>query len=1137
MKARIPFMHFFDGYRTSAEVKKINVLPYDAIEGLIPQEALQKNLRDVSLNPGRPTIRGTGQRPDIFFQNAVAAHSYYQNAPAIVQETMDEVGALTGRNYKLVEYVGHEEPEHVVVMMGSASETTQETAMHLNATNGEKNGVVKVRLFRPWPAEAFLNEIPASTKKITVLDRTREDGALGCPLYLDVSATLSEAGRAGDMELIGGQFGLASKEYTPKDVRSVFDNMKQENPKHKFVVGINDDVTHTSLPIGPNFSTQPEGTKQCIFWGLGTDGTVGANKQAIRMIGANTDLYTQGHFAYDSHKGGGVTMSHLRFGPEPILSAYEITCNADYIACGNTSYVHKFDMIKPIKPGGTFVLNSPWNTVEEMEANMPKPMMKHMADNDIKFYNIFATKIAKDVGLGQRINMVMQAAFYELSGVLPRDKALELLKENVETTYGKKGPKVVQMNKDCIDQTVEQIVEIKYDKASWGRDEWSKVKPTGVERVEGLRDETRGPNVWDHAGGAARDPVHGTYPDPTSFVNAIMDPVLALEGDSLPVSAFTPGGYMPAGTTMFEKRGIAPEVPVWKPENCTQCNYCTIVCPHAVIRPFLFTKEELKSAPESFRSLKAQGGAELAGLNYSINLATMDCTGCEVCVHSCPDDALYMAPFEEAAVAELPNFEFGMSVPNKGQLVDKYSVKGSQFQEPLMEFSGACAGCGETPYVKLVTQLFGDRMMIANASGCSSVWGGTSTTNPYTINSEGKGPAWGRSLFEDNAEYGLGMALATLKRREKVASLVAAALADPTVTLSDNLRSGFESWLENVNDADLADKHFRAVEPLLAEERSGQPLLETLFGQRDLMPKLSQWIIGGDGWAYDIGFGGLDHVMARGEDVNVLVLDTEMYSNTGGQVSKASPMAGLVKYAGSGKATAKKDLGQLAMMYEDIYVASIAIGADMNQSVQAIKEAESYPGTSLIIAYSPCIDWGIDMTKMSQVQKAAVDSGYWSLYRYDPRRASGEDPPFQLDSKRIRLDLNEFLKAENRFSALTRNLPERAKMLQGELDSANHQRLDRNKRKSMDDYELLDLLKSRLGEETSDKLTILHGSETGNTQDLVRMLQYEMKRYHGRDMNGTSRFRGALAHLWAQEWGHRPAQGPSAPSDQVSAPL
>jgi sulfite reductase alpha subunit-like flavoprotein/pyruvate/2-oxoacid:ferredoxin oxidoreductase beta subunit/pyruvate/2-oxoacid:ferredoxin oxidoreductase alpha subunit/Pyruvate/2-oxoacid:ferredoxin oxidoreductase gamma subunit/Pyruvate/2-oxoacid:ferredoxin oxidoreductase delta subunit len=1095
MKARLPFMHFFDGYRTSAEIKKINVIPYDAIEKLIPQEALQKNLRDVSLNPNHPIIRGTGQRPDIFFQNTVAAHGYYLRAPALIQETMNEVGAMVGRPYQLCDYHGAADADRVIVVMGSASETVNQAVTYLNA-KGEKVGVVKLRLFRPWPAEMLMKEIPASVKTITVLDRTREDGALGCPVYLDVAATCMEAGR--DVKVIGGQFGLASKEFTPNQAVAAFDNMNAETPHNKFVLGINDDVTHTSLAVGPDFNSQPEGTRQCLFWGLGTDGTVGANKQAIKTIGKHTDMYTQGHFAFDSHKGGGVTMSHLRFGPEELQSPFEIHNNADYIACGNTSFINKFDILKAIGEGGKFLLNCPWKTVEELDANLPAVMKRHIAQRNVDMYVVDATTLARDVGLGQRINMVMQAGFYILSGVLPEAQALELLKSNIETMYGKKGPKIVQMNKDCVDATKESLIPIQVP-ASWGDAQMSG-NATGVDRVLELRNISQGANSWGataltaNGGDQARGEHHLDYKDPISFTKAIMDPVLALEGDDLPVSVFTPGGYMPSGTCNYEKRGIAPAVPVWKEENCTQCNYCTIVCPHAVIRPFLFTKDELKTAPDGFRSVKAQGGAEVAGLNYSINLATMDCTGCEVCVESCPDDALHMHPFSEAAQEEVPMFEFAMGIPNKGSRFDKFSVKGSQFQQPLMEFSGACAGCGETPYVKLVTQLFGDRMMIANASGCSSVWGGTSTTNPYTINEEGKGPAWGRSLFEDNAEYGLGMALATQGRRKLVAIQIENALDDPAVNMTDGLRGDLQGWLSNYEDADKCAELIPKIEAALADERAGQPLLDTIFGQTDMMSKSSQWIIGGDGWAYDIGYGGLDHVFAKGENVNVLVLDTEMYSNTGGQVSKSTQAASVVKYASSGKATPKKDLGQMAMMYENVYVASIALGADMGQSVAAIREAEEYPGTSLIIAYSPCIDWGIDMTQMMQVQKAAVDSGYWSIYRYDPRRIDAGEAPFQLDSRRIKVDLQDFLSHENRFASLTRGEPERAEMLQTQLKKANDVRMKKHQRMSMDDYEMLDTLKAALGESVGEKILILYASETGNTADAAKMLAYEMKR-------------------------------------------
>lgn len=1085
LKARVPFVHFFDGYRTSAQINKINVLPYDAIEPLIPQEALQTNLRDLALNPVKPIIRGTGQRPDIFMQASVASHRFYLAAPQIVQETMDEVAALTGRQYKLYDYYGAKDADRVVVAMGSACRTLEECADHLNR-NGEKVGVLAVRLFRPFEAEAFRAAIPKTAKTISVLDRTREDGALGMPLYLDTCVAFSEAG---DMrKIVGGQFGLASKEFTPAMAMAVFENLKQEAPMNKFVIGVQDDVTHTSMQYGKEINVLPDSTKQCVFWGFGTDGTVGANKQAIKTIGHETPLWTQGHFAYDSHKGGGVTMSHLRFGPEPIKAEYEIHEGADYIACHNSSYVHKFDMLAPIKTGGIFVLN--WNRpLEELDMRIPNEMKEQIANNNLSFYTIDATRIALDVGLGQRINMVMQAAFYHLSGVLPNETALDILKADIEKTYGKKGPKVVKMNCDAVDRTVDALKKMDIP-AGWAtatsNPEYANARSYRVAHTP------EGPTSFTA--------VTDRFNEDNRFVEEIMHPVVALKGDQLPVSAFEPGGAMPVGTTQYEKRGIAPEVPVWIPDKCTQCNYCTIVCPHAVIRPFLYTKDELKSAPDGFEARKAQGGAEMAGLNYSIQLATLDCTGCEVCVKSCPDDALYMAPFAEAAEAQIPGWDFSLSVPNKGHVSDKFTVKGSQFQEPLMEFSGACSGCGETPYVKLMTQLFGDRLMIANASGCSSVWGGTSTTNPYRSLSAshehaGRGPAWGRSLFEDNAEYGLGMALATAQRRNQVKKHVENAIADPAVELSPQLEGAMTSWLEHFHDMDTQSKYADEVMKLLKEgEGEKHHLLKHIQNSADLLPPVSHWIIGGDGWAYDIGYGGVDHVLARGENVNILVLDTEMYSNTGGQVSKSTSQAAVVKFASGGKPHAKKDLGHIAMLYENVYVASIAMGANYAQAVQAFKEAEEYNGTSLIIAYSPCIDWGIEMKNMMNAQKAAVDSGYWPLYRYDPRRVSSGETPFQLDSRRIKGDLITMLESENRFATLSRNDPEHASKLRGQLGDTINRRMHKMKRSSMDEFELLDELKKLVGEQTGEKITILYASETGNTADLAKYLAYEMKR-------------------------------------------
>jgi sulfite reductase alpha subunit-like flavoprotein/Pyruvate/2-oxoacid:ferredoxin oxidoreductase gamma subunit/ferredoxin len=1049
----------------------------------------------VALNPNHPIIRGTGQRPDIFMQNAVAAGKFYDAAPALVQETMDEVGALTGRTYNLFDYYGDPNADRVAIAMGSGTSTITETVDYLNSI-GEKTGVLKVRLYRPWDASSFLGALPETARDIVVLDRTREDGAVGQPLFLDVSASLTRANDS--RNVVGGQFGLASKEFTPKHVAAAFENLRASQPKHNFVVGIRDDVTHTSLEVGPEIDTIPEGTKQCLFWGLGTDGTVGANKAAIKTLAMNTPLFTQGHFAYDSHKGGGVTMSHLRFGPSPHMPEYEIQQGADYIACGNTSYVTKFDMIKTARPGATFLLNTPW-VGAELEEKLPVKMKETIAQRDLNFYTIDATKVAKDIGLGQRINTVMQAAFYHLSGVLPSEQSVELLKEDIVKLYSKKGPAVVAMNHKAVDSSVDALVKIDIP-AAWA----AAATPEKLEIAYGSGVATPYLPTEATSGIAMPQPsraveagstYHGKVPfdDPIAFADEIMHPVLALEGDELPVSVFTPGGYMPSATTQFEKRAIAPEVPVWLADNCTQCNYCAIVCPHAVIRPFLFDKEGQTNKPDGMVMKKAQGGAELSGMHYSINLATMDCTGCAVCVESCPDDALVMSDFTMSAHEEVSNWEYALKASIKDNPSDKFSVKGSQFETPLLEFSGACAGCGETPYVKLITQLYGSRMMIANASGCSSVWGGTSTTNPYTVDKDGRGPAWGRSLFEDNAEFGLGMALASLQRREALKVKVAGAV-DGEVDVSEPLRQALASWLDVYENATRSDEVRAQLLPLLEAERQGNPLLESIFQGRDMLTKHSQWIIGGDGWAYDIGFGGLDHVLAKGEDVNIVVLDTEMYSNTGGQVSKSTPQSALVKFAANGKEQAKKDLGQIAMGYENVYVASVAMGADYNQAVQAFREAEEHKGTSLVLCYSPCIDWGIDMSKMMSIQKLAVDSGYWPLYRFKPSNASEGENPFMLDSRRIKTSLANYLKGENRYAALRRADEMRADNLQGSFELYTHKRMETMQRRAMDDHELLDLLKARVGEQTSEKVLVLYASETGNTADLAKSLAYELKR-------------------------------------------
>lgn len=1060
LKSRIPFMHFFDGYRTSAEMSKIEVIPYETIGKMFPHEKVKEHLHRFALNPNNPMIRGTGQRPDIFFQTSIAAAKYYQRAPDIVEETLYDLGKLTGRKYDLFQYHGSPTAERVAVCIGSSAKTLEETVSHLNK-NGENVGVVSVHLFRPWSTKHFLSVLPKTVSKIAVLDRTREEGASGMPLFLDVNVSMSDAGKR--PLITGATYGLASKEFTPAMIKAVFDNLNAKEPRLQYVIGVEDDVTHMSLDYSAPIDTTPDSVKQCLFWGLGSDGTVGANKTAIKTIGLNTDLKAQGHFVFDSHKADGVTVSHLRFGPEEIKSEYTIQNDADYLSCSHPSYVYKYEMLEPLKDGGIFVLNSPWTTLETLEKKLPARLKRQIASKKLEFYNIDATGIAQQVGLGKRVNMIMQAVFYGISDVLPKEEALKLLKESIKKQYAHKGPKVIGNNILAVDASLENLKRISYPAS------WLDVKEGGS------RPGTK-------------------FEGKPEFVTSIMEPVLALEGDKLPVSTFEPGGYQPIGTSAYEKRGIAPNIPVWKPDACTQCNYCAIVCPHAVVRPFLLDKNETRVAPPGFEARKAKGGAEVAGFNYTIQISPYDCTGCEVCVESCPDDALYMAPFNQVAEEHSPHWDYAIGLPERCEIGDKYTVKGSQFQKPLLEFSGACAGCGETPYLKLATQLFGDRMVIANASGCSSVWGGTSTTIPFTTNKDGRGPAWGRSLFEDNAEYGFGMMLATKQRRQKLQQDIAMILLE--MQLPENLKTAFNNWIQYADNPDRCEKASQQIETILKEMGPNlDPRLQSVLELRDMLRTQSHWVVGGDGWAYDIGYGGVDHVMARGEKVNILVLDTEMYSNTGGQVSKATQMATVIKYATHGKRQVKKDLGLCAMQYENVYVASVALGANMNQCVQAFKEAEHYPGTSLIIAYSPCIDWGIEMKHMMDEQKEAVDSGYWTLYRYDPRRADKGLNPFQLDSKKIKSDLQVFLDGQNRFQQLTRSDKKTAERLHTGLRREMHHRHEKLQKLAMDDYEMLEHLKKQLGEATdSDSVMVLYGSETGTAANLAQVFANEFKR-------------------------------------------
>uniref|UniRef100_A0A6A7FYI8 pyruvate dehydrogenase (NADP(+)) n=3 Tax=Hirondellea gigas TaxID=1518452 RepID=A0A6A7FYI8_9CRUS len=1052
LNSRVPFMHFFDGYRTSAGVQKVELIDYDDIAKLVPRDKIQTNLRDLALTPEAPIARGTGQRPDIFFQATVAAHPFYEATPQIVKDAMKTVGDLTGRYYDLFQYSGDPNAERIIIQMGSGCQTTEQTVNAMVA-RGEKVGLVKVHLFRPWSAKDFLKVVPDSAKKICVLDRTREDGALASPLHLDVSVSFSDAQDL--RSIVGGQYGLASKEYTPMEVEAVFENLNQKEPKKRFVVGIDDDVSHTSLPLIPVEDSIPAGTKQCIVWGFGSDGTVGANKEAVKTISEKTSLFSQGHFAHDSHKAGGVTISHLRFGPEPIQAEYEIQ-QADYIACHHPVFVKTLDVIEKARKGSVFVLNSTWTTMDKMERELPAAMKRKIHSLGLKFYNIDATTLARDLGLGPRINMIMQAAFYKLSDVLSVAEAIPLLKQSIIDVYGSKGKKIVKSNHDAVDAALPKLVEIIVP-PSWA---------TAVDAEKAATDE----------------------PD---FVSKIMHPVVALKGDILPVSAFTPGGMMPVGTTKYEKRGVAPAIPIWLPDACTQCNYCAIVCPHAVIRPFLLDKKEKDAAPAEFLTRKAKGGAEVAGLNYSIVVSAMDCTGCEVCVEACPDDALVMVDFGDVAHKKSPDWDYAIRLNylDHADRVTKTTVKGSQFQQPLLEFHGACAGCGETPYVALATRLFGERMQIANASGCSSVWGGTSTTHPYSTHARsGRGPAWGRSLFEDNAEYGYGMVMAAKQRREHTMQLLQQAGSRDDV--SGELKSAFTRLLKTT-DGDKSLVATDAINTILGTEKDGNPFLEDVWKQRSQFPVQSPWLIGGDGWAYDIGQAGLDHVMSRGENLNILILDTEMYSNTGGQISKSTPMAAVTKFALKGNRRQKKDLGLQAMAYGDVYVASIAMGADYNQSLKAFREAEDYNGTSVILALSPCIDWGMDMKNMMSVQKTAVDSGYWNLYRFDPRL----DVPFQLDSKKLKGKMSEWLDATNRFRKLARSNVELAAELHGKMQADALKKQETLRRLSMSDEDLLDHLKKQIGEQTSsNKVLILYGSETGTAEYVAASVAHDLKR-------------------------------------------
>ena len=1007
LKGKLPFINFFDGFRTSHEIQKIETWDYEDLKDLVDMDAIDA-FRNHALNPNHPCQRGSAQNPDIFFQAREACNPYYDAMPAIVQEYMDKVNEKIGTDYKLFNYYGAADAEKVIIAMGSVCDTIEETIDYLTAA-GEKVGVVKVRLYRPFCAQALIDAIPDTVKYINVLDRTKEPGAQGEPLFLDVVSAL-KGSKFDAVPVNGGRYGLGSKDTTPAQIVAVFNNADKE----RFTIGINDDVTNLSLEVGAPLVTTPEGTINCKFWGLGADGTVGANKNSIKIIGDNTDMYAQAYFDYDSKKSGGVTMSHLRFGKKPIKSTYLIH-KANFVACHNPSYVNKYNMVQELVDGGKFLLNCFWD-MEGLEKHLPGQVKAFIADHNIKFYTIDGIKIGKEIGLGGRINTVLQSAFFKLASIIPEEEAIDLMKKAAKATYGRKGDKIVQMNYDAIDAGAKQVVEIEVPES------WKSCEDEGLFTPE----------------------VKGGKDDVVAFVKNIQSKVNAQEGNTLPVSTFTDyaDGSTPSGSAAYEKRGIAVDIPVWQSENCIQCNRCAYVCPHAVIRPVALTEDELAKAPEGTKAIDMIG---MPGMKFTMTVSAYDCTGCGSCVNVCPgkkgEKALVMANMEENA-AEQDIFDFGREIEVKPEVVAKFkpeTVKGSQFKQPLLEFSGACAGCGETPYAKLITQLFGDRMYIANATGCSSIWGNSSPSTPYTINSKGQGPAWSNSLFEDNAEFGYGMLLAqkAIRKRLKEEVETVAASEQASAEVKAACQEYLDTFTCGITNGDATDKLVAALDGCDCDT------CKDIVKNKDFLAKKSQWIFGGDGWAYDIGFGGVDHVLASGEDINIMVFDTEVYSNTGGQSSKATKTGATAQFAAGGKETKKKDLASMAMSYGYVYVAQIAMGGDFNQTVKAIAEAEAYPGPSLIIAYAPCINHGIKkgMSKAQTEEQLAVECGYWNNFRFNPAAEKGSK--FTLDSKQPKEeDYQAFLDGEVRYNALKRANPEKAARLFAKNEAEAMERYD-----------------------------------------------------------------------------------------------
>ena len=1013
IKGRVPFLHFFDGFRTSHEIQKIECIDYDELAKIIDMDAVN-DFRRRALNPEHPVLRGTAQNSDIYFQSREASNTYYEKIVDVCENYMQEINRITGRDYHLFNYYGAPDADRVIIAMGSACETIEETVDYLNK-KGEKVGLVKVHLFRPFSVKHFLSVLPKTVKKIAVLDRTKESGAIGEPLYQDICSALF------DVEekpiVVGGRYGLASKDTTPAQFVAVYENLALDAPKNHFTIGIVDDVTNLSLPVGPEIDVnEGNGTISCKFWGLGADGTVGANKNSIKIIGDHTDMYAQAYFAYDSKKSGGVTQSHLRFGKSPIRSTYLVS-KANFVACHKQEYVNLYDMTSDLVDGGTFLLNTVWS-VDELEEKLPASMKQYIANHNINFYIIDGTEIAKNIGLGNRINTVLQASFFKLANIIPIEDAIKYMKDAITKTYSKKGDAILNMNYAAVDQGVDGAVKVEVPES------WKTATTGGQKRTVAA--------------------------DASEYVKTVVETVNAQQGDKLPVSALMSiaDGTTPVGTSAYEKRGVAIDLPEWQPDKCIQCNQCSYVCPHAAIRPFLLNEKEAAEAPESFVTVDAKGGKTFEGLKFRVQVSALDCLGCGSCADVCPakEKALIMKPFGTQE-KEASNWEYAMKLSPKANPMNTSSVKGSQFEQPLLEFSGACAGCGETPYAKLITQLYGDRMYVANATGCSSIWGGSAPTAPYTKNHEGKGPAWSNSLFEDNAEFGLGMLMAVKQQRSNLKDKLTALMQ------YDDLGGKAQAWIDAMDDGEASKAaSAQLVEALETFQGTGEAkeLADYVLKNKDQLVKKSQWLFGGDGWAYDIGYGGLDHVLASGEDLNILVFDTEVYSNTGGQASKATPAGAVAQFAASGKKIKKKDLGMMAMSYGYVYVAQVAMGADQNQFIKAVKEAEAYKGPSLIIAYAPCINHGLKggMSGAQKEMKRAVAAGYWHMYRYNPMLKEEGKNPFILDSKDPTESFQDFIKSEVRYSSLLRTFPDIAEELFAKSEENAKERLENYKRLS-----------------------------------------------------------------------------------------